>query len=65
MVLPETGDWLEEITFTELPETEAKAEVEKYNKEGKDAGYGYQPRGRGDYRGNQFRWNPNSSRRMY
>lgn len=61
MMLPEAGEWLEEITYAELPEAEAKTLVAKYNKEGRDAGFGYHPRGGSrDYRG---KWHP-MARRM-
>ncbi|XP_017770243.1 PREDICTED: heterogeneous nuclear ribonucleoprotein U-like protein 1 isoform X2 [Nicrophorus vespilloides] len=40
MNVPRTGEWLDEITFASLPEDKAKAQVQKYNKEGRDAGFG-------------------------
>lgn len=51
MSLPEKGDWLEEVTYVELEETEAKEIVKKYNTAGKEAGYGGEKRfGRRDDR---------------
>ncbi|KAK9881562.1 hypothetical protein WA026_016437 [Henosepilachna vigintioctopunctata] len=39
MAIPTKGDMLEEIIFTDLNEEEAKAQITKYNNEGKAAGY--------------------------
>lgn len=51
MSLPEKGDWLEEVTYAELEETEAKEIIKKYNAAGKAAGYGNEKRfGRRDDR---------------
>ncbi|XP_067007718.2 heterogeneous nuclear ribonucleoprotein U-like protein 1 [Anabrus simplex] len=40
--LPEKGDVFSEVIYTELGEEEARALVQKYNNEGRDAGYGAQ-----------------------
>lgn len=42
MSLPELNDPFIEVKYVELDETEAKALVEKYNEEGRKAGYGPQ-----------------------
>ncbi|XP_018576808.1 heterogeneous nuclear ribonucleoprotein U-like protein 2 [Anoplophora glabripennis] len=65
MSLPEKGDWLEEVTYVELEESEAKEIVKKYNAAGKEAGYGSEKRfgrrddrwqnRRNDFRGKNFR----------
>lgn len=38
--VPAQCEWLNEVTFAELGEKEAKEQVVKYNKAGRDAGYG-------------------------
>ncbi|CAH0547849.1 unnamed protein product [Brassicogethes aeneus] len=40
MSLPEKCEWVDEIVFTDLDEAASKEMVEKYNKDGKAAGYG-------------------------
>lgn len=40
MNIPSTGDLLDEVIYAELGEEEAKAVVQKYNVQGKEAGYG-------------------------
>lgn len=40
MSLPRAHDWVEEVTYAELDETEAKAQVQKYNTQGREAGFG-------------------------
>ncbi|GLV45568.1 uncharacterized protein CBL_02588 [Carabus blaptoides fortunei] len=40
MCLPTVCDWLDEVTYAELDESKAKEIVQKYNKQGREAGYG-------------------------
>lgn len=40
MSLPEKGEWLEEVTYVGLDESEAKEILKKYNSAGREAGYG-------------------------
>lgn len=40
MCLPSACDWVDEVTYAELEETKAKEVVQKYNKQGREAGYG-------------------------
>lgn len=40
MTLPCTGEFLDEVIYAELGEEESKTLVQKYNSQGKDAGYG-------------------------
>lgn len=65
MSIPRVGEWLEEVEYVELGEEEARTVVQKYNKQGRDAGFGnlsYSQRR--DFRNNRFnRFPPN--RRMY
>lgn len=61
MSIPRVGEWIEEVEFAELAEEEAKALVQKYNAQGREAGFGNLPHGqRRDNRSN--RWQ--SNRRM-
>ncbi|CAH1098458.1 unnamed protein product [Psylliodes chrysocephalus] len=53
MVLPEVGDWLEEIVYVGATEEEAKEIIKTYNAAGKAAGYGSERRFSKD------RWNYN------
>lgn len=55
MVLPEVGDWLEEIVYVGATEEEAKEIIKTYNAAGKAAGYGSERRFSKD------RWNYNRS----
>ncbi|CAG9824491.1 unnamed protein product [Phaedon cochleariae] len=63
MILPETGEWLEEVSYVGAEEAEAKEIVKKYNTSGKEAGYSTERRShdnrRHDNRGRNFRgsWN--------
>ena len=54
MTLPRVGDWIDEVQFVELADQEAIAKVAKYNKEGKDAGYGFANRRDGNKRFNKW-----------
>ncbi|KAF5304618.1 hypothetical protein FQR65_LT07900 [Abscondita terminalis] len=68
MSLPKRGDWLEEVTYVELNEDEAKAVVQKYNQQGREAGFGPiggQRSGYRDNRGHPYRWDHSTSRRDY
>lgn len=68
MSLPKRGDWLEEVTYVELNEDEAKAVVQKYNQQGREAGFGPiggQRCGYRDNRGHPYRWDHSTSRRDY
>ncbi|GJQ77787.1 hypothetical protein Trydic_g16049 [Trypoxylus dichotomus] len=58
MSLPKVGDWLEEVTYVELDEQQAKTVVQKYNKEGRDNGFGPITQRR-DYRDDRAKWNRN------
>lgn len=62
MSVPRVGDWLEEVEYTDLNEEETKAMVQKYNTQGREAGFGnlsYGQRNK-DYRNNKFnKWPPN------
>ncbi|RZF32122.1 hypothetical protein LSTR_LSTR003985 [Laodelphax striatellus] len=57
--LPEKGDIFKEVEFVELDEAEAQKLVDRYNKEGRDAGYGpqvsqfkrFKPNDRSPFRG--------------
>lgn len=40
MALPKAGDWVDEVIYSDLGEEEARAVVDKYNSEGRDAGFG-------------------------
>lgn len=60
MSLPKVGDWLEEVTYVELDEQQAKTMVQKYNKEGKDNGFGPITQRR-NYRDDRSRWQQNRS----
>lgn len=66
MSIPRVGEWLEQVEYVELDEEEARAVVQKYNKQGRDAGFGnlsHNQRRSGDFRSNRFqRFPPN--RRM-
>lgn len=61
MSLPKVGDWVEEVLYTDLDEEEAKKMVEKYNAQGKEAGFGPIPHNnwKKGYRDNRGppRWN--------
>ncbi|KAF5296053.1 hypothetical protein FQA39_LY12675 [Lamprigera yunnana] len=68
MSLPKRGDWLEEVTFVELNEDDAKNMVQKYNQEGREAGFGSIGSQRSGYRDNRthpYRWDHTTSRRDY
>ncbi|XP_025830505.1 heterogeneous nuclear ribonucleoprotein U-like protein 2 isoform X2 [Agrilus planipennis] len=63
MGLPRNCDWLNEVKYAELKEEEARAMVQKYNKQGKDAGFKPFP----DRKDNRYplnKWDHNSSRRF-
>lgn len=55
MSLPQKCDWVDEVLFTELDEAAAKEQVQKYNTDGRAAGYGIQRRY--DRRDNRFQNN--------
>lgn len=61
MSIPRVGEWLEEVEYVELGEEEARALVQKYNKQGRDAGFGNLSHNqRRDFRSNRFnRFPPN------
>lgn len=40
MTLPQTCDFLDEVSYAELQQEDAKTVVQKYNTQGRDAGYG-------------------------
>ncbi|XP_026482305.1 uncharacterized protein LOC113389492 [Ctenocephalides felis] len=42
-VLPEVSDYFDQVIFAELSEQDSSDLIEKYNKEGKDAGYAMRP----------------------
>lgn len=42
--LPQKGDWIDEVIYAGVPEDEAKTIVQKYNTQGRDAGFGIQRR---------------------
>lgn len=63
MALPKVSYWLEDVEYAELNEEEAKELVQKYNKAGKDAGYGPGVQRR-DFR-DFNRWKPGGHRRTY
>lgn len=67
MCIPQVGEWLEEVEFVELGEAEAKAIVQKYNAQGKEAGYSNLSQGqRRDYKINRInRWQPNRRKFYY
>ncbi|KAF2882590.1 hypothetical protein ILUMI_23607 [Ignelater luminosus] len=69
MSLPRRGDWLEEVTYVELGEDEAKTLVQKYNQQGREAGFGPISGQRSGYhrdnRGHPYRWDHSTSRRDY
>lgn len=64
MSIPRVGEWLEEVEYVELGEEEARALVQKYNKQGRDAGFGNLSHNqRRDFRSNRFqRFPPNRSK---
>lgn len=64
MSIPRVSEWIEEVEFAELGEEEAKAIVQKYNTQGREAGFGNSSYGyRRDNRNNRpQRWQNN--RRM-
>lgn len=43
MSLPRGGNWIEQVEFPELNESEAIELAKKFNQQGKDAGYGNTP----------------------
>lgn len=45
MSIPRVGEWIDEVEFAELGEEEAKATVQKYNTQGREAGFGNLPYG--------------------
>lgn len=67
MNLPRRGDWLEEVSYVELNEEDAKALVQKYNHQGREAGFGPLSNQRNssyrDNRGHPYRWDHTTSRR--
>lgn len=65
MSLPKVGDWLEEVTYVELDEQQAKTMIQKYNKEGRDNGFGpFAPRR--DYRDDRHqKWHQNRSKLIF
>lgn len=40
MSLPRTGEYLDEVIYAEMDEDASKSMIEKYNSQGRDAGYG-------------------------
>lgn len=64
MSIPRVGEWLEEVEYVELGEEEARAVVQKYNKQGRDAGFGNLAQNqRRDFRSNRYnRFPPNRSK---
>jgi hypothetical protein len=54
MSLPQKGDWIDEVVYAGVPEEEAKALVQKYNAQGREAGYGVQRRF--GHRDDRHRW---------
>lgn len=68
MCLPKQSNWLEEVTYVELNEEEATAVMQKYNQQGRDAGFGplgSQRSGGRDNRTIAYRWDHSTSRRDY
>ncbi|KAK5640200.1 hypothetical protein RI129_011011 [Pyrocoelia pectoralis] len=68
MCLPKQSNWLEEVTYVELNEEEATAVTQKYNQQGRDAGFGplgSQRSGGRDNRTIAYRWDHSTSRRDY
>lgn len=64
MSVPRVGEWLEKVTFASLGETEAKAQVQKYNQQGREAGFGNMQHRR-DFRYDyNNRWGHGGQRRM-
>lgn len=59
MSIPTSGDWLDEVTFGELDEEKAKETIQKYNKQGREAGYGPH------YTGRQHSNNQKNDKRPY
>nr|XP_023026523.1 heterogeneous nuclear ribonucleoprotein U-like protein 2 [Leptinotarsa decemlineata] len=63
MILPDKGDWIDEVIYAGVDESEAKEIVKKYNEKGKEAGYGTEKKfkddrwqhRRNDYRSRNYR----------
>lgn len=60
--IPTTCDWLNEVKFVELAEKEAQEMVQKYNKEGREAGYGPNFSSKKPNDGHKKNWGKNNSK---